>query len=108
MPDAPEPALRRETHGLEGPWAVRHLAGLIGLGLGVLGFLVVALSQDQLWTTPDWRIATPFLAATVIAAAVSVARRERMWFLPMIGVGLAASALFLGYFVITAIVVVAT
>jgi hypothetical protein len=84
------------------------LAGLIALGLGALGFLVVALSQDQLWTTPDWRIAAPFLAATVIAAAASIARREGMWALPLVGVGLAAAALVLGWFVITAIVVIAT
>jgi hypothetical protein len=106
---AEPPRLRRETHPHhEGPWALAHLAGLIGLGLGAVGFLVVALSQDELWSTPDWRIAVPFLAATIIAACASIARREGMWALPLVGVGLAASALVLGWFLILAIVILAT
>jgi hypothetical protein len=106
--DAP-PGLRRETaRAGEVPWARSHLAGLIALGVGVVGFLVVALSQDRLWATPDWRIAAPFLAAAAIAAAASIARREGFYALPLVGVGLAAAALVLGWFVITAIVVVAT
>jgi hypothetical protein len=50
----------------------------------------------------------PFVAATVIAAVASIARREGMWALPLAGVGLAAATLVLGWFVITAIVVAAT
>jgi hypothetical protein len=100
--------LRRETHTGQGPWALQHLAGLIALGLGGLGFIVVSLSQDQLWATPDWRIAVPFLVASAIAATASIARREGLWALPLVGVGLAASALVLGWFVITAIVIIAT
>lgn len=101
--------LKRETHPhREGPWALQHLAGLIALGLGGLGFIVVSLSQDRLWATPDWRIAVPFLAASIIAAGASIARREGMWALPLVGVGLAASSLVLGYFLITAIVIAAT
>jgi hypothetical protein len=109
MATEPEPpSLRRETHSHDGPWALRHLAGLIALGIGAIGFLVVALSQRELWDTPDWRIALPFVIAAAIAAGVSIARREGAWAIPLVGVGLAASALVLGWFVITAIVVLAT
>lgn len=109
MPDDPAPSLRRETaRAGEVPWALAHLAGLIALGIGALGFLVVALSQDRIWATPDWRIAVPFLGASIVAAVASISRREGTWALPLAGVGLAAAALVLGWFVITAIVVVAT
>lgn len=108
MSDAP-PALRRETDAHRpGPWLLRHLAGVIGFALGVAGFVVVAVQQDQIWSTPDWRIAAPFVVATLVAAAISVARREGFWALPFVGVGLAAAALALGWVVITAIVVLAT
>jgi len=108
-PSESAPKLRRETHPLrEGPWALQHLAGLIALGIGLIGFLVVALSQKQLWSNPDWRIALPFLAASVIAASASIARREGMWVLPAVGVGLAAAALVLGWFVIMGAVILGT
>jgi len=106
-PDAPP--LRREARARrEGPWALQHLAGLIALGLGALGFVVVTLSQDRIWASPDWRITVPFLVATLAAAAASIARREGMWVLPLVGVGLAAAALVLGWVVITGIVIAAT
>lgn len=103
------PPLRRETHAhREGPFARAHLAGLVALGLGALGFLIVALAQDQLWSEPDYRIAIPFLVATVAAAIASVVRREGIWALPMVGVGLAAAAMVLGWFVVLAAVILAT
>jgi hypothetical protein len=106
---AASPPLRRETHAhREGPFALAHLAGLIALGLGAVGFLVVALAQDKLWSDPDYRIAVPFLIATAIAAGASIFRREGMWALPMVGLGLAAAAMVLGWFVILAAVVLAT
>src|SRR5689334_21245437 len=93
-PSESAPKLRRETHPhREGPWALQHLAGLIALAIGLIGFLVVALSQHQLWSNPDWRIALPFLVGSFIAGCASVARREGMWVLPAVGVGLAAAAL---------------
>jgi hypothetical protein len=105
----PTPPLRRETaRAGEVPWALSHVAGLVGLAIGAIGFLVVALSQDRMWATPDWRIAVPFLAGAVVAAVASIARREGFYALPLVGVGLAAAALVLGWFVITAIVVGAT
>ena len=108
-PSESAPKLRRETHPhREGPWALQHLAGLIALGIGLIGFLVVALSQKQLWSNPDWRIALPFLVASVIAASASIARREGMWVLPAVGVGLAAAALVLGWFVIMGAVILGT
>ena len=101
--------LRRETAAPPGGnWAIRHLAGLIALGIGGLGLLVVGLVQDPFWATSDWRISTPFLVAATIAAAISLIRREGAWALPLCGVALALATLFLGGFLITAIVVLAT
>jgi hypothetical protein len=113
MSEPAEPAgttpLRRETHAhREGPFLLAHLAGLVALGLGGVGFLVVALAQDQLWSDPDYRIAVPFLVATLGAAVASIVRREGMWAIPMAGVGLAAAAMVLGWFVVLAAVVLAT
>jgi hypothetical protein len=113
MTDAPRPVpplerAARPHPGPGGPWVVGHLAGLVALALGVVGFLVTVLAQDTVWASPDWRIPAPFLGAALIAATVSIVRREGMWAIPLIGVGLAAAALVLGWFVITAIVVAAT
>jgi hypothetical protein len=108
---APAPPLRPHTEGAPGPsanWFAAHLAGLIGLVLGVVGFAVVSLTAEKWWTTPDWRLSVPFLVATVAAAVVSIARHERAIALPLLGVGLAAAAVVLGWFLITAIVVAAT
>ena len=70
--------------------------------------VVTALRQEQFWSTPDWRLTVPFFAATVVAAVVSFARREGVPALPLLGVGLAAATLVLGWFVVTAIVVAVT
>ena len=79
--------------------------GLGALALGVTGFLIVSLTARQLWATPDWRVSVPFLIATTAAAAMSFVRRERAVALPLLGVGLAAAAVVLGWFLVTAIVV---
>lgn len=86
-------------------WIGAHAAGLIALALGTIGFFTVALTAKPLFGTPDWRLSVPFLIATVIAAAISFLRRERTIALPLLGVGLAAAAVVLGWFLVTAIVV---
>ena len=82
-----------------------HVVGLAALALGVTSFVVVSLTATQFWATPDWRISVPCLVATVIVAVASIARRERAIALPLLGVALAAAAVVLGWFLITAIVV---
>ena len=74
--DAPGPLRKVADAGPRPSWLVAHLAGLIALTIGVLGFAIVSLTQTQVWAQPDWRITVPFLVATVAAAAVAIARRE--------------------------------
>jgi hypothetical protein len=90
----------------EADWLSGHVAGVCALALGVLAFIVVAVTQDQLWSTPDWRISVPAFAVTAIASFASIARRERgaypLW---LVGLGLAAAALVLGWFLMLAVVI---
>lgn len=90
------------------PWPARHALGLVTLALGVVGFLVVALSQETFWAQPDWRLALPFLVVTVATGAASLSRREGAVYLPLLGIGLAAAAMVLGFVVVFAVVVVLT
>ncbi|MEZ4365455.1 MAG: hypothetical protein R2939_04095 [Kofleriaceae bacterium] len=104
----PAPTMRPEMRpeaSPGAPWLAAHAAGLIALALGVVGFLVVALTQGEFWEMPDWRLTVPVLVATVAAAAVSFVRREKTIALPLLGVGLAASAVVLGWFLVMGIVV---
>lgn len=103
LPPAPPPMRPEARPGV--PWLAAHAAGLLALVLGVVGFLVVSLTQETFWAQPDWRLTVPFLVATVAAAAVSFARREKTLALPLLGVGLAACAMVLGWFLIMGIVV---
>jgi hypothetical protein len=84
-------------------------AGAIALVLGVVAFVAVAVVQPSLWATPEWRIGAPGLGATAVAAVVSIARREPgaspLW---LAGLGLAATALVIGWFLMLAIAVAAT
>jgi len=89
-------------------WLARHTAGVAALALGVIGFAVVAFTADKVWATPDWRLTVPILVVTAAAATASFVRREGAPALPLLGVGLAAAATVLGWFLITAIVVAAT
>src|SRR4051812_30065937 len=89
----------------QGEWIVRHAAGLGALVLGVIAFVIVAVSQDRIWSTPDWRISVPGFAATAGAALASIARRERAYPLWLLGLGLAGAALVLGWFLMLAVVV---
>lgn len=89
-------------------WLALHAAGAVSLVLGILAFVVVAVTQDQLWSTPDPRISVPAFAVTAIAAGISLARRERAVPLWLGGLGLAGAALVLGWFLMLAIIVGAT
>ena len=89
-------------------WLVKHVAAAIALALGVLAFVAVLVTQDQLWSTPDWRVSVPGFLATLIAAIFSIARRERASALWLSGLGLAGAALVLGWFLMLAVVIGAT
>jgi hypothetical protein len=86
-------------------WLRAHALGLVALALGVTGFAIAALTTKPLWATPDARLTIPFLIATAAAAAGSLIRRERAVALPLSGLGLAAAAAVLGWFLVTLIVV---
>lgn len=100
--------LRPATAAARG-WLARRPAGVLAGALGVLAFVVVAITQGELWATPDWRISVPGFAATALAATASIARREPgaypLW---LLGLGLAGAALVLGWFLMIAVVIGAT
>ena len=87
-------------------WLAKRKAA-VGAGvLGVGSFAVVAISQGELWASPDWRISVPGFAITAIASAASLARREpNGYWIWGLGLGLAAAAIVLGWFLMFAIVV---
>jgi len=65
--------------------------------------------HGELSSLPDPRLTVPGFAATAIAAAASVARREpRAFWLWALGLGLAGAAIVLGWFLMLSIVAVAT
>lgn len=109
MATEPESPLRPAARtGPEPGWIAAHAAGLIALILGVVGFAVVASQQEAFWSQPDWRLALPFLVATVAAGVVSFARRERAYYLPLLGIGLAGAAMVLGFALVFGAVVLVT
>jgi hypothetical protein len=91
-----------------GDWLARNVAAAVTLALGTIAFVVVAVTQDQLWSTPDWRISVPGFVVTAIAAAASIARRERAYPVWLLGLALAATSLVLGWFLMLAVVIGAT
>lgn len=111
MSDGPldKPLHLRPADASASSWLAARPAAVAAAVLGLLAFMVVAISQTQLWSTPDWRISVPGFVLTAAAAAVSVARRERggypLW---LLGVGLAGAALVLGWFLMVVIVIGAT
>lgn len=104
-----KPEHLRPADASAGAWLGQRPAAAIAAALGLLSFIIVAISQHELWSTPDWRISVPCFAATAAASLASIARRERgaypLW---TIGLGLAAAALVLGWFLMLAIVIGAT
>jgi hypothetical protein len=92
-----------------GSWLGRRRAGAAALALGVLSFVIAAIAHGELSSSPDWRLTVPGFAATAVAAAASLARREpRGYWLWAIGLGLAGAAIVLGWFLMLAIVIGAT
>jgi hypothetical protein len=104
----PRPEHLRDVPSSRGEWIKQRPFALAALALGVISFIVVAISQQQFWSTPDWRISVPGVAVTAITALVSLVRREPGAWVWAIGVGLAGAALVLGWFMMLAIVVGAT
>jgi hypothetical protein len=102
------PPLQRAAASLAPrPWLVAHLAGAIAFAIGAIGFVAIAFTQDPLWSTPEPQRSLPVLAAAAIAAAIALARREGAIAVPLAGVGLAAAAAVLGWFLLSLAVIAA-
>jgi hypothetical protein len=86
-------------------WLARHTAGVCALAIGAITFLVLVLARHEIRDDPDLRIAAPGLAATVIAGALSLTRREPARWLVVAGLALAVMGIVFGW-VLEAIVVV--
>jgi hypothetical protein len=92
-----------------GSWLAKRPAAAVALALGVLSFLIVSVAHGELSSTPDPRLTVPGFAAAALAALASLARREPQgYWLWALGVGLAAAAIVLGWFLMLAIVIGAT
>lgn len=107
--DKPEHLRPETTATTPRRWLAARPAACAAVVLGLLSFIVAAVSQGELWSTPDPRISVPGLAVTAVAAGISLVRREpKGYLLWCIGLGLAAAAVVLGYFLMLAIVVAVT
>lgn len=108
MSEAPleKPDHLRPVEASTSVWLAQRKAAAAAMALGVLSFLVVAIAQGQISSTPDWRVSVPGFALTAIASVVSLARREpRGYWLWGIGLAVAAAAIVLGWFLMVAIVI---
>ena len=98
----PAPAVGR------GAWVRAHAAGVAALGLGLVAFTVAAMTQHGVWSSPDWRVSVPGCVVTLAASVASLVRREKAWVLWPLGLGLAAAAIVLGWFLMIGVVIGAT
>lgn len=89
-------------------WLGKHVAGVVTLALGILTIIVVMVTQDQLWSAPDWRVSVPGFVVTLVAATVAITRREKSSAYWLAGLGCAGAGLVLGWFLMLAIVIAAT
>lgn len=111
MTDGPleKPAHLRPATQSGASWLAQRPAAVAAAALGLLAFVVAAVSQGEVWASPDWRLSVPGFAVTAAAAGASIARRERgaypLW---LVGLGLAGAAIVLGWFLMIAIVIGAT
>ena len=103
-------ALEKPEHlAVDGPWLAKRKIALVALVLGALSFVVVAIVHPNVSDLPDWRLSVPGFALCAIASVVSLVRREPQgYWLWAIGLGLAAAAIVLGWFLMLAIVIAAT
>lgn len=93
----------------EASWLAQRKLAALALALGVISFLVVAIAHGELASTPDWRVSVPGFVLTAVAAAASLVRREpEGYWLWALGLGVAAAAIVLGWFLMLGIVIAAT
>ena len=108
MADRPLPKpdhLRRRVPTSRKKWLKQRPFSLAAFGLGLLSFIVVATTQHEMWSTPDWRISVPGFVLTAAAAITSMFRREHGPGFWALGLGFAGAAIVLGWFMMLAIVI---
>ena len=89
-------------------WVGSHAAGVSAMALGILTIVIVMITQDQVWSTPDWRVSVPGFVITAVVAGIAIGRKEKSSVFWLVGVGCAAAALVLGWFLMLAIIIGAT
>ena len=104
----PKPEHLRDVPTSTGAYLAQRPAAVAALVLGIATFAICAIATTPLWSSPDWRISVPGFAVTALAAAASLVRREPAWGVAIVGVGLAAASLVLGWFLLVAVVLGAT
>ena len=96
--------LTRPDHLEPRQWLAKHVAAVGALAIGAVSFLVCLICQQSLGSMPDLRISVPGLVLVLAASGWSLARRERAYPYWLLGLGLAAAALVLGWFMLLVIV----
>ncbi|MCX5747028.1 MAG: hypothetical protein NT062_31545 [Proteobacteria bacterium] len=86
-------------------WLRARALSLAAFGLGLVSFMIVSMSQHELWATPDWRISLPGFVVTAVVAGLALARRAKGWPFWLCGLGLAGAAVVLGWFLMISIIV---
>ena len=104
MDERPLPKPDHLAGPLRHEWKATHAAGIVTLVLGVVTLIVTLIAQHQLWSTPDWRITVPGFALTLVAALLAIVRKEKSSTYWLLGLGLAGSALVLGWVMMLAII----
>lgn len=100
-PAGPPPANPRE-------WLVRHALGLAAVVVGAVSFMIAAIRQDELWSTPDHRVTIPLFVLALVLGVISFVRQEPSRLLPLAGVALAGVAVALGWVIVVGAILVAT
>lgn len=102
--------LEKPAHltGEQGPWLAKRKAALAALVVGALSFVVVSVAHPNVAALPAWWLSMPGFVLSAIASVASLVRREPQgYWLWAIGLGLAAAAIVLGWFLMLAIVIAA-
>lgn len=105
-PEPLRPAGARPTTPRE--WLARHVLGLVAILIGATSFVIAAVRQDHLWSTPDHRVTIPLFVATLIVGVISFVRQEPSRLLPLVGLALAAIAVALGWVIVVGAILLAT
>lgn len=89
-------------------WVRAHLAGLIAFTVGLIALAVAAWLQfagdREITDVPDPRVTIPLMAAALVAAGVSLVRRERAYALPVFGASMGVAAIAIGWVIVVGVI----